>query len=453
MKGHVPTPDSLADHMIRHLFDQKPPEPHDRVLYPGIGSNAPFVQAVERWCGDHDYPIPDGIGVELDPDRLTDARDHVSDHIEIHERDFLDSSIPDDLGEFKYIVGNPPYVPIEGLSEDEKEEYRTRFDTAIERFDLYLLFFERGLDLLVKNGRLTFVTPEKYEYVSTAAPLRKKMASRYHVRRLEHLSEDRFEEHITYPTVTTVDHSDHSPTVIRRRDGSEDEVTLPTDGSSWAPHIRETGDTLDSGVTLGDVCERISPGVATGRDGIFVMAQEECPPQLIEDGWARHTVSGSQLTRHGPDGPDVIITPYNDRGDLVSKDDLGTFGEWAKLHRSELEERSCVGRKPWYAFHETPPLSDMLTEKIMWMDVSETPEFWIDREAKVIPRHTVYYAIPEDPVDVDTLIEYLRSDKARAWIEANAQKAHNDYLRLQSSIMKDLPVPEEFGETIQQTLL
>ena len=48
-----------------------------------------------------------------------------------------------DDGQFECVVGNPPYVPIERLDGDEKRRYRAEFATAIERFDLYLLFFER----------------------------------------------------------------------------------------------------------------------------------------------------------------------------------------------------------------------------------------------------------------------------------------------------------------------
>ena len=44
-------------------------------------------------------------------------------------------------GPFDYIIGNPPYVPIEGLDEAEKGRYKAAFLTAQGRFDLYLLFF------------------------------------------------------------------------------------------------------------------------------------------------------------------------------------------------------------------------------------------------------------------------------------------------------------------------
>lgn len=453
MKGHVSTPDELADHMVSHLFRREPPKNGDNIVYPGVGSRAPFVRAVERWCEKNDRPTPSGVGIELDSSRLDDVSDCVGDHVNLLERDFLAADLPSEIGEFEYVISNPPYVPIERLSEDEKEEYRSRFDTAIRRFDLYLLFFERSLTLLSKLGRLVFVTAEKYEYVKTAEPLRRMLADTYHVQKIKHLPEGTFEGNITYPTITAVDHLSSDQTKIHRRDGSEDTVELPEDGTSWASALRDTTGSLpdETGITLGDVCKRISPGIATGRDGIFVVGRGDCPSQLIENGWTYQTVSGRQLQNRGWDGSDVMICPYDEQGRLTSEDDLGTFGDWAKIHRSELEQRSCVENgTPWYGFHENPPLDDILQAKILCKDVAEEPEFWIDDEGDVLPRHTVYYLIPEDHVDVEELNQYLNATVVRNWLRANCQKAHNDFLRLQSSVLKNIPVPHKWSKTYQK---
>lgn len=452
MKGHVPTPSDLADHMVAKLFDENQPVEGDRILYPGIGTG-PFAQAVHRYCDDNDVPEPAGVGVEQDPSHLDAARENLVDApVDIQERDFLGDVA--DLGEFDYVVGNPPYVPIEGLSEDEKDRYKAEFDTAIERFDLFSLFFERSLELLTDGGRLVFVTPEKFEYTSTTAPLRRLMRQ-YHVEEIEHAPEDQFSGHVTYPTITTIHDRNDDETLIRRRDGSEDRVVLPADGSSWASTIRETGiETLDSPVTLDDVAARVSCGVATGDDKLFVVDVEDVPDGL-ED-WTYPTTSGSQLRENdGPDSGQVFLCPYDENGDLVPEDELGAFGEWAESNRERMEDRSCVKKgKAWYSYHENPPMQDLYNvPKIVCKDVSDQPQFWADRDGDVIPRHSVYYIIPDEGVDLDELLEYLNSEVARAWIEAHAQKAHNDYLRLQSTVLKELPVPPEMAAQYQTTLL
>jgi len=97
-------------------------------------------------------------------------------------------------------------------------------------------------------------------------------------------------------------------------------------------------------------------------------------------------------------------------------------------------------------------MEDILQPKIVCKDVANVPRFWTDEKGDVVPRHSVYYIIPEDDVDINELREYLNSDDAQVWIEAHCQRAHNGYLRLQSKVLKDLPVPEKFGETYQATL-
>lgn len=51
-----------------------------------------------------------GTVVELDLKHLDVAKEqHADKQVEFLERDFLDDI--SDLGEFDYVVGNPPYVP------------------------------------------------------------------------------------------------------------------------------------------------------------------------------------------------------------------------------------------------------------------------------------------------------------------------------------------------------
>ncbi|MFD1569569.1 TaqI-like C-terminal specificity domain-containing protein [Halorubrum laminariae] len=95
----------------------------------------------------------------------------------------------------------------------------------------------------------------------------------------------------------------------------------------------------------------------------------------------------------------------------------------------------------------------MLQPKLLCQDIAETPQFWIDEEGDVVPKHSVYYLIPEDHVDLEELAEYLNGPEARAWLEANCQMAANGFYRLQTTVMEDLPVPERFGEVIQDTLI
>lgn len=202
MKGHVPTPQEIADQMVEQLFADGRPSEADRILFPGCG-DGPFVGGVDRYCRERGLDTPQSIAIDLNPELLSEAHEQYGYlPIEFIEGDFLGDDGAS-LDEFDYVVGNLPYVPIERLDEDEKQRYKNEFRTAEQRFDLYILFFERSLELLSDGGRLVFIIPEKFGYTHTTSQLRRLMAS-YHVERIEHVSEDTFGAHVTYPTITTI---------------------------------------------------------------------------------------------------------------------------------------------------------------------------------------------------------------------------------------------------------
>lgn len=456
MKGHVPTPDELAETMVRRVFRDNWPTSDDRILYPGCG-DAPFAAAVERVCDAEGVEYPDGLAVETNPKYLKQAKDRGITHVEFQKQDFLSAEMLD-AGESEYIIGNPPYVPIEGLSEEEKERYRTAFTTAVGRFDLYILFFERSLEMLAPGGVLSFVTPEKFEYVDTAAQLRKLLTrDEMHVEEIKHIAENSFTGLVTFPTITTIRRTEKESDTTRiiLRDGTTHKTTLPANGTSWAPDVRnaDIGD-IETGVTLDDITVRVSCGIATGADSVFVF-DKAAVPENIGTEWIRPTVSGRQLREFdGPYTDTVFLCPYRDDGSLPDEGDLGEFGTWAEQHRERLQERSCVQKQgtPWYGWHENPPLQDILQPKIVWKDIAQEPRFWPERVGDVVPKHSVYYAVPKDNVPIDDLVEYLNSPEARLWMEANCQRAANGFYRLQSRVLKQLPVPRRWAKTYQATL-
>lgn len=440
MKGFVPTPPSLVDAMVGKLFATRAPRAAEMLLDPGCGTGA-FIEGVLRWCDRHGCPIPRIVGIDSDPVLLAQARQrlHHYGQVELLEQDFL--LAPSER--FDYIIGNPPYVPITGLSLEERAAYRQRFRTAVGRFDLYLLFFEQALKLLKHRGRLVFITPEKFVYVQTAEPLRRELAEAA-VEEIEFIAESAFGDLVTYPTITTV--SRQSPLVETRitlRDGTTGTARLGGTGS-WLPLINGDG-RREAGHTLPDAFVRISCGVATGADAVYVLKDSDVPERLRR--FAFRTLSGRRLipgermrTTHS------MLVPYDRGGSLLSPRELGPLGEYLRDpgRLARLMQRTCVTRKPWYAFHENPPLSDLLRPKIVCKDIGTRPWFVVDEQGDIVPRHSVYYLVPTEPTRIHELCAYLNSGEALEWLMAHCQRAANGFVRLQSHVLKRMPLPERF---------
>lgn len=441
MRGFVPTPAEIVDHMVDCLFRGRAPTRTNNLLDPGCGTGV-FLAGVLRWCTKHGVQMPTMIGIESDFRRAQKARNNFDavSNVQVRHADFLNGPAES----FDFIIGNPPYVPIYGFSDKEKRDFRAQYQTARGRFDLYLLFFERALRSLKPGGRMVFITPEKFLYVETAAPLRR-LLSRVDVEEIELVNEGTFAGLVTYPTITTiVNRPPTGVTVVRLRDGSHRRCVL-NGSASWMPIIRGVADQQSHPTMLQDICVRISCGVATGADDVFIRESSSLEPELVN--FARATVAGRELTRPGEiiSHSHVMLIPYNLQGVLLAERDLGALRRYLLSKQERLMQRTCVSRKPWYAFHETPPLADILRPKILCKDITELPHFWMDRKGSLVPRHSVYYIVPKNAENIERLCSYLNSTAASRWLVEHCQRAANGFLRLQSNVLKLMPIGDELA--------
>jgi len=440
-KGYFKTPVVIIDHMVEKLFENQIPKATDSVLDTGCGPGD-FIEGIIRWCEKHDSPLPNIKGVELDPKFVARAKKKFQKNpeIAIEQRDYLASNNE----KFDFIISNPPYVPITQLSENEKRLYRPLYKTAKGRFDLYILFFEKSLKSLSKNGRLVFITPEKYTYIKTAQPLRQLLTD-MQVKEIEFLQEDTFLGLTTYPTITIVENSvPQNKVKITYKDSTVKYVSLPKKGESWLPILNGIKN-KKSKQTLEDICIKISCGVATGADKIFVQKIDSMDPNLEK--YAYPTIAGKELV-YDQDLPDIkfkMIVPYDENGKLIPLNKLGPLEKYLKKPEimKRLRERSCARKKPWHAFHETPPMKFLFRPKILCRDISARPTFWLDKDGIFLPRHTTYYIILKDNSKIYKIFEYLQSKEAQNWLMKNCQRAANNFLRLQSHVLKKLPIPDE----------
>lgn len=65
---------------------------------------------------------------------------------------------------FDVVVGNPPYVSSknENISEDHKKHMNEKYKTAQYQIDTYILFLEKGIELIKEKGKLGFIIPNAW---------------------------------------------------------------------------------------------------------------------------------------------------------------------------------------------------------------------------------------------------------------------------------------------------
>jgi len=82
---------------------------------------------------------------------------------------------------FDVVVGNPPYVRIHEMAENEKSYFLQHYTAASNQFDLYQLFYEKGLRLLNTGGRIGFITSNKFCVTRYGRKLREFIFDNYNI--------------------------------------------------------------------------------------------------------------------------------------------------------------------------------------------------------------------------------------------------------------------------------
>ena len=164
LTGSYYTSQRIANYMVEWALRDK----SDSLLEPSFGDGVFLDAAFDRFSALGNN-TPTVIGVELQPTVFSKYADSAPLSFVGYCKDFMDHS---EETAVSAVVGNPPYVSLRNL----KEEDRTR---AIDRTadykikmlssgSLWMPFTIHASNMLVPNGRLAFVLPFEITYVKYA---------------------------------------------------------------------------------------------------------------------------------------------------------------------------------------------------------------------------------------------------------------------------------------------
>ncbi len=74
---------------------------------------------------------------------------------------------------FDIVIGNPPYIKIQNINNEQAEYYKHNFTSANGKFDIYVLFDEKAFYLLKDDGITAFIQPHRFILANYGKALRK----------------------------------------------------------------------------------------------------------------------------------------------------------------------------------------------------------------------------------------------------------------------------------------
>ncbi|MDE0471336.1 MAG: N-6 DNA methylase [Ekhidna sp.] len=174
-------------HVVEFIINEVAPKEKDRCLDPSSGCGAFLIGLIDYFKNTFNKHVKNIVRENIYGSDILDYNisrtktiisiyELMSGEI-IEERDF-NLFFQDSLREqwdtkFDVIVGNPPYVKYQDLSDNNRRFLTSQWETINSgAFNLYFVFFELGFKLLNDEGRLGYITPNNYFTSLSAQSLR-----------------------------------------------------------------------------------------------------------------------------------------------------------------------------------------------------------------------------------------------------------------------------------------
>ncbi len=125
---------------------------------------------------------------------------------------------------FDVIIGNPPYINVQNLSNDMRSYLFSNYQACEKRTDIYIAFLEKSLASLDDIGTMCFILPSAFTKQQYATKMRQTLIDNHTIRELVDASSYRiFENAVVYNVVLTVDKKKNQvPTRIRIHHSNSD---------------------------------------------------------------------------------------------------------------------------------------------------------------------------------------------------------------------------------------
>ena len=323
---------------------------------------------------------------------------------------------------FDVVIGNPPYVRIQTLKQQDPTQvafFGNNYIAASKgNYDLYVVFVERALQLLASNGQSAYILPHKFFNAQYGEPLRALLATGRHLKHVVHFGDQQvFPGATNYVCLLFLAKAGADACRFVRVENLEQWFTTFLQGtecaistnrvtaSEWNFAVGKGAALFDRlqrmPVKLGDVADRISQGIRTSANEVYVLdvrAQKggfitACSKQLerevmVESKAALRFLQGREIKAFciAPSAK-VVLMPYRitrRSAELLNLSEISRNWPMAfdylsrnKNYLSDREDGRFRGTA-WHQFGRTQNIDLMLLPKILVPDIADRAAFALD---------------------------------------------------------------------------
>lgn len=397
---------------------------------------------------------------------------------------------------FDIVIGNPPYMRIQGIKQNFPalaKYYKKHYLSATGSFDLYVIFMERGMQLITDEGLLNFINPDKWVNAAFGKGIRSYCMKNKNVYKLISFGAHQVFSSCTYSSLLWMRKEINKEIAFARIDPEKEShvqidhllsvlrqdsfTNIPLDSLSSEPWILADGKVGEVIIaiqehkrTVDDVFVKIFQGIASSKDSVYFLRDaKNCggyynaySPELderidIESDLVKPLLLGNQVHRYQPiETANLVVFPYKassefekkpalmSRTTIASKYPLG----WKYLKRCESilreRERGRFDNEEWFQFGRKQGISEGGTPKLLAPDISLGGDFSLDRTGVYYTTTTLYGYIKKPNVQesYESLLAILNSNILWFYLKISGSVLANGYFRYKPAYLKNFPIPK-----------
>jgi phosphoribosyl-ATP pyrophosphohydrolase len=382
-------------------------------------------------------------------------------------------------GGFDVVIANPPYVrqeEIKHLKEDLKLHYECYTGTS----DLYVYFYERGIQLLKNNGTLCFISSNKFFRAGYGEKLREYLMQKASINTIIDFGDLPVFEATTYPCVLIATKNGTEARALKaialnRQEQLErfeeiyrqEAITMqPSDLSieGWRIEDRSVLALLEkikkAGMPLGEYVEgKIFYGIKTGCNEAFIIDEVTKNRLIKEDKKSAEVIKpflrGRDIKRYAIEDPGLYLLfipwhfPLHEKLNIegASKEAERAFKEgypaiykYLLQFKKQLESRNTAEtgiRYEWYALQRCAASywKEFEKPKIVWGNLGEVASFALDSDSYYINAPSCIISVGEK-----YLLAVLNSKLGDYFLHQTAAVRRGGYLEYKPMYVSQLAI-------------
>ena len=466
--GQVYTPTWIVDEILDEMGYIDKGILKKNILEPSCGDGAFLCEIVKRYIfeAQHQHLSTEQIiidletfiyGVELDPVAYQNCLQNLNAIFNENTLYWYEKY----LQQFDYVVGNPPYIRIHNLDLETRIFLKQHFRFSVGTIDIYIAFFELGLELLKDDGKLGYITPNSFLHNSSYKDFRDFIGKEKKLKTLIDFKSNKvFQGFSTYTAITIIDKSQQKETFEYRELKNETITPLNNiqfntlDAKKWSFSSEKNEIFLKKlfehkNAALKDFFN-IQYGFATLRDKIFisdiqVLNSDYCifNGVEIERSLLKKIVKGS---RYKGNEKDVmwIVFPYklmNNRYVAISESELSmkypkTY-KYFLSYKTELEARDLDKGVLWYEFGRSQGVQTIHQEKIVLSTMINGSVSFYHLPKEILIYSGIFIVKNNSFSDWKIIEEVLQSDDFYKYIQITGKDFSGGYKSITTKQIKE----------------